>query len=164
MLEALLKLITGVLGWPGRVLTTVIAAGPGQLLTADIRCYVREPRQIGNEDTAAIYVVVVLENRESSTQIVRGFETFMLEPFSERYQRDYYRRGARPLKTTRRRLALKLPGHGISEPVTVIALFDRPLPYESGFRARISAVTWDGIGRRWTEFNCPASARPGIPQ
>ena len=133
--------ITGFLDWAGR------------RATRGIVCDVRESRRVGGESDPAVCVTAVIENPQGQNAFVDAFEVEILEPFEAPAVKYEYR--LNPKRTTQH-LALNIPGHGVSEPVIVIAFFDQSLPYTSACRARIAAVGRRGFRRRWVEFSCPA--------
>ena len=140
-LDVLLKPLTGLLDWAGR------------RTTRGIVCNVRESRRVGGEPDPGVYVTVVVENPQGENAFVDSFQVEMLEPFRAQAAKYEYRFTP---NTTIPHLALNVPGHGVSEPVIVIALFDQHLPYTSDCRARIAAAGRRAFRRRWQEFSCPA--------
>ena len=143
MFELLLKLLTGPLEWLGR------------RWTRGVVCRLEESRRVGGEGDPGVYVVVTVENPQGENTFVDRFEVEMIEPFRSPATSYEYR--STP-NTTIKNLALNIPGHGISQPIIVIALFDQPLPYTSSCRAQIAAVGRGGFRRRWHEFRCPPIA------
>jgi hypothetical protein len=141
VLDTLLKPFSGLLDWAGR------------RATRGVVCDVRGSRRVGGESDPGLYVTVVAENPQGENAFVDAFEVEMLEPFHSPAIRYEYR--STP-NTAIAHLALNIPGHGVSDPVIVIAFFDQHLPYTSTCRARIAAVGRRGFRRRWQEFCCTA--------
>ncbi len=125
----------------------------GRRGTRGIVCDVRESRRVGGESDPGVYVTVVVENPQGENAFVDAFEVEMLEPFRAAAVKYEYR--STP-NTPIYQLALNIPGHGVSAPVIVIALFEQSLSYTSACRARIAAVGRHGFRRRWAEFWCAA--------
>jgi hypothetical protein len=141
VLDTLLKPFSGLLDWAGR------------RATRGVVCDVRESRRVGGENDPGVYVTVVAENPQGENAFVDAFEVEMLEPFRAPAVRYEYR--STP-NTAIAHLALNIPGHGVSDPVIVIAFFDQHLPYTSPCQARIAAVGRRGFRRRWQELSCAA--------
>lgn len=125
----------------------------GRRATRGIVCRVRESRRAGGEGDPAVVVTVVVENPQGENAFVGSFELEMLEPLKSVAVECEYRTDRR---TRIHNLALNIPGHGVSDPVVVIAKFRGIMPYTSACRARIAAVGRKGFRKRWTEFSCTA--------
>ena len=141
MLDTLLRPVTSVVQWAAR------------RTTRGLICHVRESRRVGSEDAPGVFVTVVVENPQGENAFVGGFRLQMLDPFQADAVGYEYRDTP---NTTIGHLSLNIPGHGISDPVIVIALFHEPLSYTSDCRARIAAVGRRGFRLRWQEFQCAA--------
>ena len=125
----------------------------GRRATRGIVCHVREVKRAGGEGDPAVVATVVVENPQGENAFVSSFEAEMLEPFRSPAAEYEYRSDPR---TPIHDLALNPPGHGMSDPVIVIAKFQGVLSYTSACRARIAAVGRKGFRKRWAEFSCPA--------
>jgi len=141
VLDSVVRLLDALLGWVAR------------RMAGGMVCHVREPKRVGGEDDPAVYLTVVVENPQGQNAFVESFEVKMLDPFRAFATKYEYRSNA---NTTIHDLAVNIPGHGVSQPLIVIASFDRPLPYTSACRARIRAIGRGGFRRRWEEFSCGA--------
>jgi len=141
MFDTILKPFSGLFDWAGR------------RATRGVVCDVRESRRVGGESDPGVYVTVVAENPQGENAFVDAFEVEMLQPLPAPAVRYEYR--STP-NTAIAHLALNIPGHGVSDPVIIIAFFDQHLPYTSACRARIAAVGRRGFRRRWQEFCCAA--------
>lgn len=120
---------------------------PRELIT-----HVREARRVGGEDDPAVYAVVTVENPQGENAFVDEFEMEMLQPVRARPVKFEFRSSPH---TRINHLALNVPGHGISEPVIIIATFDAHVTYESDMLVRVAAAARGGLRRRWTTFACP---------
>jgi hypothetical protein len=136
-----LKPFGGLLDWAGR------------RATRGIVCHVRDSRRVGGESDPGVYATVVVENPQGENSFVGAFEVEILEPFRSPAVRYEYR--STP-GTAIAHLALNIPGHGVSNPVIVIAFFDQQLPYTSTCQGRIAAGGRQGFRRRWQHFSCAA--------
>jgi hypothetical protein len=125
----------------------------GRRATRGIICHVREMRRAGGEHDPAVVTTVLVENPQGENAFVSAFEVEMLQPFRLTAAEYEYRSDPR---TPIYNLALNIPGHGMSDPVMVVAKFQGVLPYTSACRARIAAVGRKGFRKRWAEFSCPA--------
>jgi hypothetical protein len=141
MARILLNAIERILEWAGR------------RATRGVSCHVREAKRAGGEGDPAAVATVVVENPQGENAFVGSFEVEMLEPFRSPAAEYEYRSDPR---TPIYNLALNIPGHGMSDPVIVIAKFQGILPYTSACRARIAAVGRKGFRKRWAEFCCPS--------
>lgn len=134
-----------------------VLAGPldwiSRRITRGLITHVRQARRVGGERDPGVYVTAVVENPQGENAFVEAFEVEVQEPFKAAAVKYEHRS---TLNKTISQLALNIPGHGVSEAVTVMAFFDRNLPYTSSCRARIAAVGRRGFRRRWTQFTCEA--------
>jgi len=106
-------------------------------------------RRIGGVDDAGIALTAVVENTGSIPSFVTSFMVGMREPFEAMATRYEYRT---PQNKPIDALTLNIPPMGVSEPITVMAFFDRPLPYGQGGRARIAASGRQGVTPHWTDL------------
>lgn len=125
----------------------------GRRATRGIICHVRETKRAGGENEPAVVATVVVENPQGENAFVNSLEIEMLEPFKSFAAQYEYRSDPR---TPIYNLVLNIPGHGMSDPVVVIAKFQGALPYTSPCRGRIAAVGRKGFRKRWAQFSCPA--------
>ncbi|MDI6857232.1 MAG: hypothetical protein QME71_02830 [Dehalococcoidia bacterium] len=140
MIDYVLKPITAILDWALR------------RSTRGLITHIREARRVGGEDDPGIYVAVVVENPQGQNAFVDRFEVEMLRPLRREVDDAEYR--SQPAVTIGQ-LALNIPGHGLSDPVIVIAKFSAHISYEEPCVARIAAVGRKGFRRRWQPVEVP---------